>query len=186
MSEEHSPEFKRLRAQLFAATWLSYAGFYVCRRVYPIIKKPLKEQYGFDDVQIAYPWTIYLITYMVGQFVAAWLGRRMESKRVLTYGMALAAGCNVVLGALVDFKVAEMFTWMCVTMAIHGFAQATGWSHNVALFANWTRRAERGTLFGLWGTCYQIGSIAGKGSPRFYSDGSGWRGPSSGRAWCSF
>jgi sugar phosphate permease len=51
---------------------------------------------------------------------------------------------------------------MCVTMGIHGFAQATGWPHNVGLFANWTRRSERGTLFGIWGTCYQLGAIAGK------------------------
>src|SRR5262245_4956141 len=99
---------------------------------------------------------------MLGQFLAAWLGRRMESRRVLAYGMTAAAACNVALGFLVDSQAAAAYTWMCVTMAIFGFAQATGWPHNVALFANWTRRSERGTLFGLWGTCYQIGSITGK------------------------
>jgi sugar phosphate permease len=51
---------------------------------------------------------------------------------------------------------------MCVTMGIHGLAQAMGWPHNVALFANWSRKSERGTLFGIWGSCYQVGSIAGK------------------------
>lgn len=176
---EHSADFKRFRLQLFAATWLSYAGFYVCRRVYPIIKQPLKENYGFTDSDVAYPWTIYLITYMLGQFVAAWLGRRMESKRVLIYGMAIAAGCNVILGALVDLHAASLFFWMCVVMGIHGFAQATGWSHNVAMFANWTRRAERGVLFGLWGTCYQIGSIVGKALAAFFL---GWLG----MAWSFF
>lgn len=176
---EHSAEFKRIRLQLFTVTWLSYAGFYVCRRVYPIIKQPLKEDYGFSDSDVAYPWTIYLITYMLGQFVAAWLGRRMESKRVLAYGMTLAAACNVVLGALVDLRSASLFTWMCVVMGIHGFAQATGWSHNVALFANWTRRAERGVLFGVWGTCYQIGSIVGKALAAFFL---GWLG----MAWSFF
>src|SRR5258708_17113295 len=62
---------------------------------------------------------------------------------------------------------------MCVTMAIHGLSQATGWPHNVALFANWTRRTERGTLFGLWGTCYQLGAVAGKGLAGFLL---GWLG----------
>jgi sugar phosphate permease len=43
----------------------------------------------------------------------------------------------------------------------------------VALFANWTRRSERGTLFGVWGTCYQVGAVAGKGLAGFLL---GWLG----------
>ncbi len=87
--------------------------------------------------------------------------------------MCVAAACNIVLGLLVDTQVASAFLWMCVTMGIHGVAQATGWPHNVALFANWTRRAERGTLFGIWGTCYQFGAIFGKGLAGFLL---GWLG----------
>ena len=175
MNAANSALLRRYRMQLFTATWLSYAGFYFARKVYAVLKHPLKEQFGLDDIQIAYPWTIYLVTYMLGQFLAAWLGRRMESRRVLAYGMCIAAACNIVLGLLVDSQLASVFLWMCVTMGIHGLAQATGWPHNVALFANWTRRSERGTLFGIWGTCYQIGGIAGKGLAGFLL---GWLGMS--------
>ena len=164
---------RRYRVQLFTATWLSYCGFYIARKVYAVVKHPLKEHFGLDDIQVAYPWTIYLVTYMLGQFLAAWLGKRMESRRILLWGMCVAAACNVVLGLLVDSQAASAFLWMCVTMGIHGFAQATGWPHNVALFANWTRRKERGTLFGIWGTCYQFGAIFGKGLAGFLL---GWLG----------
>ena len=164
---------RRYRVQLFTATWLSYCGFYIARKVYAVVKHPLKEHFGLDDIQIAYPWTIYLVTYMLGQFLAAWLGKRTESRRILLWGMCVAATCNVVLGLLVDSQAASAFLWMCVTMGIHGLAQATGWPHNVALFANWTRRAERGTLFGIWGTCYQFGAIFGKGLAGFML---GWLG----------
>jgi sugar phosphate permease len=170
---------RRYRAQLFTATWLSYFGFYLVRKTYAILKMPLKERFGLDDVHVAYPWTIYLVTYMLGQFLAAWLGRRMESRRVLIYGMVVAAACNIELGWLVDSHLASAYLWMCVTMAIHGFAQATGWPHNVGLFANWTRRSERGTLFGIWGTCYQLGGIAGKALAAFLL---GWLG----MAWSFF
>jgi len=179
MSATKQEQLRRYRMQLFTATWLSYAGFYFARKVYAVLKHPLKEQFGLDDIQIAYPWTIYLVTYMLGQFLAAWLGRRMESRRVLAYGMCIAAACNIVLGLLVDSHLASVFLWMCVTMGIHGLAQATGWPHNVALFANWTLRSERGTLFGIWGTCYQIGGIAGKGLAGFLL---GWLG----MAWSFF
>ena len=170
---------RRYRAQLFTATWLSYFGFYLVRKTYAVLKKPLKEQFGLDDVHVAYPWTIYLITYMLGQFLAAWLGRRMQSRRVLIYGMVVAAACNIGLGWLVDSHLASAYLWMCITMGIHGFAQATGWPHNVGLFANWTRRSERGTLFGIWGTCYQVGAIAGKALAAFLL---GWLG----MAWSFF
>lgn len=170
---------RQYRAALFTATWLSYAGFYVCRKVYAVVKHPLKLQFGFTDEQVAAPWTIYLLTYMLGQFMAAWLGRRVQSRRVLAYGMSLAAASNMALGFLVDSHRASVFVWMCVMMGIHGLSQAMGWPHNVALFANWTRRSERGTLFGVWGTCYQLGAVAGKGLAGFLL---GWLGA----AWSFF
>jgi len=176
--EQHAL-LRRYRAQVFTATWVSYFGFYLVRKTYAVLKRPLKDQLGLDDVHVAYPWTVYLITYMLGQFVAAWLGRHVQSRRVLLYGMLIAAGCNVALGWLVDSHLARAYVWMCVTMGIHGFAQATGWPHNVALFANWTRRSERGTLFGIWGTCYQLGALAGKGLAAFLL---GWLG----MAWSYF
>ena len=173
MNESNLEQMRRFRIQVFVATWLSYFGFYLVRKVYAIVKLPLKEQFGLDDIQVAYPWTIYLITYMLGQFFAAWVGRHVESRRVLAWGMSVAAACNLALGFLVDHGQASAYFWMCVTMGIHGLAQATGWPHNVALFANWTRRAERGTLFGIWGTCYQFGSVFGKGLAGFLL---GWLG----------
>jgi len=164
---------RRYRMQLFTATWLSYAGFYLCRKVYAVVKHALKLEFGFNDEQIALPWTIYLICYMLGQFLAAWLGRRMQSRRVLAWGMTVAAASNIGLGWLVDSHHASELLWICVLMGIHGVAQATGWPHNVALFANWTHRSERGTLFGIWGTCYQLGAVAGKGLAGFLL---GWLG----------
>lgn len=173
MNENDAVLLRRYRVQLFVATWLSYCGFYLVRKVYAVVKHPLKEQFGLDDIQVAYPWTVYLVTYMLGQFLAAWLGHRMESRRVLAWAMCIAAACNIVLGLLVDSGAANVLLRMCVTMGIHGFAQATGWPHNVALFANWTRRSERGTLFGIWGSCYQFGAVLGKGLAGFLL---GWLG----------
>jgi OPA family sugar phosphate sensor protein UhpC-like MFS transporter len=173
MSGGHTEQFRRYRLQLFVATWLSYFGFYVVRKVYAVVKLPLKEHFGLDDLQIAWPWTVYLVTYMLGQFLAAGLGRRFESRRILAVGMCVAAAANFAIGLLVEAESSRAFLWMCITMGIFGFAQATGWPHNVALFANWTRKSERGTLFAVWGTCYQFGAVFGKGLAGFLL---GWLG----------
>ncbi|MBS0373908.1 MAG: MFS transporter [Proteobacteria bacterium] len=167
MSPAPESRLRRYRAEIFTATWLSYFGFYLVRKTYAVVKGPLKARLGLDDVHVAYPWTIYLVAYMLGQFFAAWLGRHVTSRRALLCGMLVAAASNVVLGWAVAEHHASAYAWICSTMAIHGVAQAIGWPHNVALFANWTRRAERGTLFGIWGTCYQIGAVAGKGLAAF-------------------
>ncbi len=164
---------QRFRAQVFAATWLSYAGFYVTRRVFSVVKAPLKERFLLDDLQVSHLFTIYLVTYMLGQFLAAWLGRRMESRRVLACGMAVSAVCNFAIGIFSDSSSPNAYLWIFTAMGVHGFAQAMGWSHNVALIANWTQRKERGLVFGFWGTCYQIGSIAGKSLAAFLF---GWLG----------
>jgi sugar phosphate permease len=171
--------FKRYRRELFIATWCSYFSFYLCRKVYAVLKLPMKTELGLDDLQVAWPWTLYLIAYMSGQFFSAWLGTRVDSRRVLLAGMSVAALCNLALGWLVDSHVASAYLWICLTMIIHGTAQATGWPHNVSLFANWTQRSERGTLFSIWGTCYQIGGSVGKALAAFLL---GWLG----MAWSYF
>ena len=58
MKTVHSPLLHRYRAQLFTATWLSYFGFYLTRKTYAVLKLPMKERFGLDDVHVAYPWTV--------------------------------------------------------------------------------------------------------------------------------
>jgi sugar phosphate permease len=143
------------------STWLSYAGFYFCRKVFAIVKAPLKARLHVDDLELSHLWTIYLVSYMFGQFLAAWLGKRTSSRRVLLLGMIAASLCNFAMAALSGGGEGS-YASMLITMALFGFAQATGWPHNLALVANWTRRSERGRVIGVWGTCYQIGAIGAK------------------------
>jgi OPA family glycerol-3-phosphate transporter-like MFS transporter len=45
-------------------------------------------------------------------------------------------------------------------MTLNGLAQSTGWPAVVGTIGRWTKRLERGTIMGFWGTCYQIGGVA--------------------------
>jgi sugar phosphate permease len=58
---------------------------------------------------------------------------------------------------------------------LNGLAQSTGWPGNTRVVAEWTTRENRGTVMGLWSTCYQLGGLvatvlAGQLAARF-----GWR-----------
>ncbi len=96
----------------------------------------------------------YLVAYAIGQFVAAGLGQRRGARVMLLTGIGASIVCNLVFGFANNYW--TLFTFM----TLNGLAQATGWPAVVGTLGRWTRREERGTVMGLWGTCYQLGGVA--------------------------
>jgi OPA family sugar phosphate sensor protein UhpC-like MFS transporter len=160
------------RFQLFTATWLSYVGFYLCRKVFGVVKAPLKEWLQVDDLHLANIWTAYLVAYMLGQFLAVWMGKRLAARSILLLGMGVTIAANLAMGFVLPLGPAA-YWWLLGFMVIQGLAQATGWPGNISLMANWTRHSERGTVMAWWSTCYQLGGMAGKALAAFVF---GWLG----------
>lgn len=167
-----SPAQRRWRVNVFAATWLSYAGFYFCRKAFSIVKVPLRESLQIDDYQLAHLWTAYLLAYMIGQFLSGWLGSKIACRRLLLTGMGLSIGCNIAFGTA-SLTGPEGYWPLFIFMILNGFAQSTGWPGNVGTMAHWFRREERGTVMGFWATCYQLGSVGAKAFAAFMV---GWLG----------
>jgi sugar phosphate permease len=149
------------RMQLFAATWMSYAGFYFTRKVFSVVKGPIKSALALDDVGVSNLWLTYLVTYALGQFLSAWLSRKMSNRTQLMLGMTTSVLCNVAIGALLPMGPSAT-PYIFVALGVHGVAQATGWPCNVGLMARWTQRAERGGVMAIWATCYQLGAVFAK------------------------
>lgn len=164
--------YRRYRYEVFAATWLSYAGFYICRKVFGIVKAPMKEALGVDDLTLSHLWTSYLIAYMIGQFMTAGLGSRLTGRTLLLIGMGVTVAANFGVGSLLPFG-SEAYNWLLLVMFAHGLAQATGWGANVGIMANWTFREERGRVMAWWTTCYQLGAVIAKAFAAFMF---GWLG----------
>ncbi len=149
------------RIKVITATWLSYAGFYFCRKAFGIVKPLLKSDYNFTDLELAHIWAAYLLAYMLGQFLTAGLGRKFACRSLLLAGMMGSLIVNGLVGFTITGGVAA-FWWLLLFFALNGFAQSTGWPGNVGLLAKWSRREERGRLMAVWATCYMIGSILAK------------------------
>ena len=152
---------KRWRIKVFAVSWMSYAGYYFCRKAFGIVKPELKSEYGFTDLELAHIWTAYLIAYMLGQFLAAKLGQKFACRVLLLVGMMMSLIANFGIGFVITSGT-DAYWALISLMVVNGFAQATGWPGNVGLLAKWSRHSERGRLMAWWGTCYQIGSIFAK------------------------
>jgi sugar phosphate permease len=117
------------------------------------VKSDLGRALSFDAQDLSIIYAAYLIAYTLGQFVSGALGPRFGAR------FMLLAGMGVSLLTAVAFGFAAQMPWFIVLMIINGFAQATGWSNNVGCMAAWFHRSERGTVMGLWATCFQVGNV---------------------------
>ena len=65
------PLYERWRWQIFAITWLAYAGFYLTRKSFSVAKIGIGEgtPVGLTQAQMAWIDGAYLTAYAVGQFI---------------------------------------------------------------------------------------------------------------------
>ena len=117
----HSPDMKSWRLKVFTSTWLTYFGFYFCRKAFYAVKGPLSQDLMINETQLGYIGFAYLLCYTIGQFTSVASGRLLGARNLLLVGMAASVVTNVVFGFA-----ANVWTIMAF-MAINGFAQATGW-----------------------------------------------------------
>jgi sugar phosphate permease len=161
--------YRTWQIKILSATWLAYFGYYFCRKAFFVVKDDLGRDLGLDSVQLAHIGSAYLIGYAVGQFSSAYFGRRLGPRLLLLVGMAISVGCNVLFGSVNGFWTILLF------MAINGLAQGTGWPGCIGSLGHWFTRRQRGSILGVWSTCYQLGSLAASSFAAFWLGWLGWR-----------
>ncbi len=57
---------KTWRYRIFGVTWLSYAGFYLCRKNFSVVMPMLTDEFGFTKVDLALILIGYSLIYMRG------------------------------------------------------------------------------------------------------------------------
>jgi len=153
----------------FSATWLAYAGYYFCRKPFYVVKADMAGSLGFSIVQIAHLGTVYLAGYAVGQFSSAFFGRKLGPKLLLVLGIAISVACNFIFG------IANGFWTMLLFLGLNGLAQGTGWPGCIGSLAFWFRREQRGSILGVWATCYQVGSLVSTAFAAYMLGLAGWQ-----------
>ena len=154
MSTPLSAAHRSWRTKIFVATWLSYVGFYFCRKPFSAAKKAIGQDYDWSAWTLSKIWFAYLIAYAIGQFLASQMGPRLGPRKNVLLGMALSIVVTLAMGVTPS-------VWILAGLvAVNGLAQATGWSGNVGTMAGWFHKHERGRVMGLWSTNFTIGALA--------------------------
>ena len=55
------------RTKVFASTWLSYVGFYFCRKPFSAAKATIAAETGWSPIDLGNIWAAYLIAYALGR-----------------------------------------------------------------------------------------------------------------------
>ena len=153
MATPLTPAHRTWRIKVFAATWLSYVGFYYCRKPFTSAKSAIGESMGWSTTTLGNIYAAYLIAYAIGQFLASGMGTKLGPRKNVLIGMALSTVVTLGMG------IAPTPAIMAGLVAINGVAQATGWSGNVGTMASWFHKHERGRVMGMWSTNFTIGSL---------------------------
>lgn len=161
--------YRKWQYKIFSATWIAYVGYYFGRKAFFVVKSAMGETLGIDTIQLAHLGTAYLVSYMVGQYSSAYFGRKLGPKYLLILGLAITFSCNLAFGFSNSYWTILSF------LIVNGLAQGTGWPGSIGSLAYWFKRKQRGSILGIWSTCYQIGSILATSYAAYMLGQYGWR-----------
>ena len=118
------------------------------------------------DTELAHIGTGFLVAYMLGQFLTAYLAKRIACRNLLLGGMGTSLASSFALGSIIG-NATDAYEPFLGLMVLNGLAQGTGWGACIGIMAHWFTRSERGTVLAFWATCYMLGSVAAKALASF-------------------
>jgi sugar phosphate permease len=148
-----SQSWKAWRYRIFGITWLTYAGFYLCRKNISVEIPLLELHFGYTTDQLAHMVFAFSLLYALGQFVFGFLSDRYGARLIVGIGLFVVVASNILLG----FQ--SSLVLLIALAVIGGTGQATGWSGLVKTMACWFKREERGVVMAWWGTNYVLGGF---------------------------
>jgi sugar phosphate permease len=139
--------------RIFAITWITYAGYYLCRKNFSIVMPAIHGSSGSPGIELANIVFGYSLMYAIGQFGFGFLSDYVGAKRVVGAGLLLVIGSNLLMATPAPLM------WLLVFACLNGIGQATGWSGLVKIMASWFRGENRGVVMAWWGTNYVFGGF---------------------------
>ncbi|UCH35661.1 MAG: MFS transporter [Armatimonadota bacterium] len=163
------PSYPRWRARIFAAIWLGYGAYYLCRVNISLAIPSIMDEFGLSKTAMGAITTSLFVAYAVGQLINGQLVDRV--------GGRLLIGVGAIASAVLCF--AFGFAGAAAVMAglwfVNGYFQAMGWTSTVKTMANWFPPRTRGHMSGWLGTSYQVGNAYAWLLAGYLVANAGWR-----------
>lgn len=112
----------RSHRDLFLLCWAAYFSTYICRLNYSAVMPELSGGQVFSSGQIAAVSSIFFVFYGVGQLFSGVLGDRLNTRRMIFWGLTVSALSNIGIFFLHSFPV------LLALWAVNGVVQSLIWS----------------------------------------------------------
>jgi len=159
----------RARRTALVTSWVAYATYYLGRKAFSAIKKPLEHELALAPAALGAIDTAFLAAYALGQFASGIVGDRIGARRLVGWGMLVSAL------ACAGFGLSRAAFVLAAWFVLNGLAQSTGWPGTTRVVAEWTTPENRGTVMGVWSTCYQVGGLVATPLAGWLAVCFGWR-----------
>ena len=108
--------------KMFWLMWITYASFYLCRVNISIAMPKIMEEYGLTKSEMGLILSSLFLLYAIGQFINGQLGDKLNSRRIITFGLLSSAILNVIFGFNTGILIIMVIIW-----GLNGYFQSMGW-----------------------------------------------------------
>lgn len=102
----------------------------------------------------------FLFSYAIFMFFSGYIADHCNLRYFLTGGMFLSGTLLYVFGLAFYLDIHSMYFFATIQV-LSGLVQTAGWPTVVACIGNWFEPSSRGSVFGVWNACTNVGNILG-------------------------
>jgi MFS transporter, OPA family, glycerol-3-phosphate transporter len=153
----HSKGFRTRRGLNWFSLGLMYATYYMCRYNFKHATPHLRDEFGFNESDIANLIAVWSLAYGTGQLINGLISDRIGGKRCMLIGAVGTIVINFVFGFS---PWVSTFTTFGLLSLLNGYFQSFGAPGMVKINSAWFHRTERGTFSGIFGIMIQSGQAA--------------------------
>ncbi|WP_428898446.1 MFS transporter [Parelusimicrobium proximum] len=165
--EKIKKTYRNMRIKMFFGMYFGYALYYFTRKNLDFVKPALKENLGFDVIQLGIIGTTIYATYGVGKFISGVLADRCNIRSVMATGLFMSSLVNLVFPFLPNFQALLAKTGIVIPLVglaafawgLNGVFQSMGFPPVAKGLVYWFSPSERATKWTLWSSSHTFGAF---------------------------
>ena len=150
--------YGRMQWRVLIATMIGYTLFYFMRKNFSFAMPGLEQDCGVTKAQLGNFLFAGGIVYGLSKFLNGFVGDRVNSRKMLCFGLLACTLVNVAFGFVPDFAEGRTMLWAFgALLVLNQFFQGTGFPPCARLIAFWVPPTELATKMSVWNTSHSIG-----------------------------
>lgn len=161
--------YRTWRRRIAVTSFFGYVVFYFLRKNISVALPAISQDLGYSNTQLGILGTTLYVTYGVGKFLNGVLADMANIRYFSAIGLFLSSLTCLFFGMSHSLYMLAFF-W-----GLNGWFQSMGNPPFARAICHWFTISERGTKFGIWSTCHQVGTWIIMLTGGFIVASLGWR-----------